>query len=196
MKNGFRAGVLACGFAMAFAAVVLAQEAGAGRPADEAPLPKAQATRAAKTPAWDNSAMIERALAAQAPGSLMQAVESLPKGKELLALYRAEAGAAETSLQTLRQNFHEEIMEAARGGADEAKLNEIFDRARAELLFASVKVTEARIRYAEQLLNLAKEDPKAVSAQEVENTINMLNSAREFQPRRGIPRTTPRPVEP
>jgi hypothetical protein len=119
----------------------------------------------------------EERMLIQSIGSFMEAVFAVPAAKDAVEAYRAESGAREQELQRARARYQLEVRQAADAGADDAKVKEIMDRAKAEVGPMQEKLTDARIKMAEALVAAAKADPKAVAAQETEDFMLFLSRA-------------------
>ena len=119
--------------------------------------------RGAKRSVWMDQ-MLKRAGA-----SVVTAAAELDGGKAALAQYKTEAGEAERELMTVRGKCMREIREAAQQDGQAAATQGLVEKAKAEMKPVMQKVVDARLRYAEALLNVAKQNPQAVADQMVEN---------------------------
>jgi len=154
--------IVAAALACAAAGLARGQEAPAERPAR------------ARKPSAEARAKYMRQAMARAAGGLMEAAAGLPAAEEALAKYREQAGELEQQLAALRRQCIQEIAKTVGDAADPARAKEIAEKYRGEMLPLLEKLVALRLSLCEELLRVAKGEPKAVAAAEMDRLVQRL----------------------
>ena len=157
------AGVAVCALAAAALAVAV-----------EGAVPAEKARRVDKEP----QAKYARMRLGRTAASVMDAAVRLPAAEEALAKYREQAMPLERQLGQLQQKCMQEIRQAVGEGGDPAKAKEIAEKYKGEMLPILEKLTEARLALCDELLRVAKTEPKAVAATTADQWVERMTRLR------------------
>jgi len=112
---------------------------------------------------------------------LLEALTHMPGARDILRRYWEELEAAEHDVRVVIAKYSRELMAAGRQGTDEARRGELLSRAQAELMPLMEKLVELRLHCAEELMRLAKEDQKALTAHLTESRLRFIMRSRSSQ---------------